>query len=457
MKKKFLSFLLLATMSFSALAFTSCGDNANNSDNSSSTGAPIEMIDYAAQVTLDMNSKDTIKQEVTVENFIDGDTTHFVVPTSIVDRGILKARYLAVNTPESTGKIEVWGKKASNYTKSKLQAATSIIIETDSNKWAVDSTGERYLVWVWYKTAEMTDYRCLNIELLQQGLAVGSKASETRYGDVCVNAIDQATQLKLHVHSTDKDPDFFYGEAIPVDLKELRFNLANYTGKRVVFEGIVSQYDSQGAFLQQWDEEAKAYYGIYVYYGFFLSPEGEELIAEGNRMRIVGNVQYWETGDSYQVSDLRYNAFKPNDPDGIQLLDPDKHEIPYVETTPEDFNKKIEITVVELDENGEEQEVIKEVPYAQIALNTTICMKGLTVKSVYTTNNEGDNDGAMTLTCQVGNQTITVRTVKLYDENKELVTQDKFVGKTIDVNGIIDAFNGEYQIKVFAMNDITIH
>ncbi|MBQ8428836.1 MAG: thermonuclease family protein [Clostridia bacterium] len=455
MKKKFLSFLLLASMACSGFAFTSCGGKTNDGD-SSSTETPLEMIDYAAQVKLDMNSE-TIKQEVTVENFIDGDTTHFKVPTSIVERGILKARYLACNTPESTGKIEEWGKKASNYTKTQLKAATSIIIETDSNKWEVDSTGERYLVWVWYKTAEMTDYSCLNIELLQQGLAVGSKASESRYGEVCVNAIDQATQLKLHVHSTDKDPDFFYGEAIPVDLKELRFNLADYTGKRVVFEGIVSQYDSQGAYLQQWNEEAQAYYGIYVYYGFFLSPEGEELITEGNRMRIVGNVQYWETGDSYQVSDLRYNAFKPNDPDGIQLLDTEKHEIPYVETTPEDFNKKIEITVTETNDDGEEEEVIKEVPYAQIALNTTINMKNLQVTSVYTTDNGGDNDGAITITCKVGDQTVTVRTAKLYDENKELVTEDFFRNKTIDVNGIIDYFNGEYQIKVFALEDINIH
>ena len=81
-------------------------------------------IDYAASVTLDMDS-DTLKQEVSVKAYIDGDTTHFHVPTSVVETGLLKARYLAVNTPESTGKIEVWGKKASNFTKEKLQSATS--------------------------------------------------------------------------------------------------------------------------------------------------------------------------------------------------------------------------------------------------------------------------------------------------------------------------------------------
>ena len=105
-------------------------------------------VDYAASVKLDMNSS-TLKLDVTgkVKLYIDGDTTHFYVPKSDDHpEGVLKARYLAVNTPESTGKIEVWGKTASNFTKSKLSSATSIIIESDTNKWDADSTGSRFLV-----------------------------------------------------------------------------------------------------------------------------------------------------------------------------------------------------------------------------------------------------------------------------------------------------------------------
>ena len=64
-----------------------------------------EVVDYVAETKLDMNS-DTVKQEVTVKNYVDGDTTHFYVPTSIRDTGVLKARYMGINTPESTGKIE---------------------------------------------------------------------------------------------------------------------------------------------------------------------------------------------------------------------------------------------------------------------------------------------------------------------------------------------------------------
>ena len=221
MKKLIASILALG---FCFVAFCGCFILGNDSSALDSSSTRIEMTDYAAQVKLDMNSE-TQKEKVTVKNYIDGDTTHFKVPTSIVDTGLLKARYLAVNTPESTGQIEPWGKKASDYTKAKLKSATDIIIETDGTDWAVDSTGERYLVWVWYKTAEMTDYRCVNIELLQEGLAVGSKASSTRYGEICVKAIDQATTLKLHVHSNEKDPDYFYGTAIELDLRELSLNV----------------------------------------------------------------------------------------------------------------------------------------------------------------------------------------------------------------------------------------
>ncbi len=462
MKKKFLSLLLLFCVVIgSAFGFTACGDESGNTSSTDSTSTKPEPIDYAGQVRLDMNSE-TLKQEVTVENYIDGDTTHFKVPTSIVDTGLLKARYLAVNTPESTGKLEEWGKKASNYTKNTLKSASSIILETNGTEWEKDTTGERYLVWVWYKTAEMPEYRCLNIELLQQGLAVGSKAGSTRYGEICVAAINRASEMELHVHSDEKDPDFFYGAAYEIDLKELRLNLEYYKNKRVAFEGTVTQYNNQGVYVENYDEEAEAYYGIYVYYGFFLDTYGQAVLEEGNRVRIVGNLQYYETGDSWQVSDLKYNRRKPDDPDNIKLISKG-NTIPEKLITAETFNSKLRVSMMKLDadgnlvldENEEPIEVFKDVPYAEVALNTTMSMKQLYVKDVYTTNNDGNNDGAMTLTCTVGNQTIIVRTMKIYHEDNTLVVESELKGKTISIKGIVDEFGGQYQIKVFAFEDIT--
>ena len=204
-----------------------------------------ELVDYASQVKLDMSSE-SLKAEATVKQYVDGDTTHFYVDNDVVSGGVLKARYLAINTPESTGKIEVWGKKASNFTKEKLKSATSIIIESDDNKWNVDSTGDRYLVWVWYKTADSEDYRNLNIEILQEGLAIASNSRQNRYGEICMSAIAQATENELHVYSSEKDPDFFYDNAIEVSLSELRANIATYEGTKVAFTGVVTKTYNNG-------------------------------------------------------------------------------------------------------------------------------------------------------------------------------------------------------------------
>ena len=130
-----------------------------------------EAKDYAGLVSLDMSSS-TAKLEVSVKTYIDGDTTHFYTDSPAFENGVIKARYLAINTPESTGKIEEYGKAASQFTREKLSEATSIIVESENGTWNPDSTGSRYLVWVWYKTADSESYRNLNIEILQNGLAL---------------------------------------------------------------------------------------------------------------------------------------------------------------------------------------------------------------------------------------------------------------------------------------------
>ena len=124
------------------------GTSVYGENSSNAVAQPTEVKDYVADLRLVMDS-DTMKQEVTVKTFVDGDTTHFYVPESVMEGGVLKARYLAINTPESTGRVEEYGKKASNFTRERLSKATSIIIESDDDKWNRDSTGSRYLFWVW--------------------------------------------------------------------------------------------------------------------------------------------------------------------------------------------------------------------------------------------------------------------------------------------------------------------
>ena len=406
-------------------------------------------VDYAANLTLDMRSN-TKKLEVTVKGFVDGDTTHFFTEDPAFPNGVLKARYLAVNTPESTGKIEEYGKTASLFTREKLENADSIIVESDDNQWNLDSTGDRMLVWVWYKTADMDSYRNLNLELLQNGLARASNTAQNSYGSVCMNALNQAKVHGLHLYSGQQDPNFYYGGAQELTLKELRTNIENYANTIVAFTGIVTQNSgSNMVYVESYDEETSMTFGMSVYYGFNLSGTGLSILNVGNEVRIVGSVQYYEAGGSWQVSDLTYKMMKPNDPMNIQKLSTG-HQAAWTKITAETFHDNVTL-------NMEEGSV--ELPFAQMALSTSVSMDNLLVMDAYTTTNEeSSSKGAMTLNCKAENgNIITVRTAVLKDDNGNLITKDAYMGKTIDVKGIVDIFDGEYQIKVFLPAQITIH
>jgi hypothetical protein len=268
-----------------------------------------------------------------------------------------------------------------------------------------------------------------------------------------MKAIDQARAHKLYVYSGEQDPDFYYGTAIELTIKELRARPDAYNGKTVAFEGVITKNDGASVFIENFDEETNMYHGISVYYGFTLTGAGLNVIKPGNKVRIVGSMQFYEAGGTYQVSDLKYDMMDTKNPNNIQKLG-DGFEAAYVETSPATFaTSKVSVTVI--GDDGEE--AIKEVPYAELALSSTLSMKNLEVKDIYVTNNDGDSDGAMTLTCQAEGQTISVRTTVLLDEAGNLITRDYFEGKTIDVKGIVDYFNGKYQIKVFSVKDVNVH
>lgn len=443
--KRVIALLLVLAAIFLCLA--SCSPKGNG-DNTSSTSGTTELVkkDYASELKLNMSSE-TKKQVVTVKTYVDGDTTHFNVPEDVIPGGVLKARYLAIDTPESTGKIEEYGKKASEFTKKTLSSAVSILIESDSEKWNLDSTGSRYLVWVWYKTSEDGEYRNLNLEILQNGLAAASSTGNNRYGDICLSALAQARAENLNVYSGEKDPDFYYGDAIELTLKELRLNAADYTNKKVAFEGVITRNDGRSIYVEEYDSDTDMYFGITVYYGYGLSGAGLSMIAVGNRSRIVGTVQYYEAGGTYQVSGLTYRKMKPDDPSNVQKIS-DGHDPAFVTISADKFvSGKVTF-------DGD----TREYSFAELAQSTTVSINGLTVKDIYTTtSDDSSSKGAMTLTCEADGVTVYVRTAVLTDKDGKVVTQETFAGKNINVRGVVDYYDGKYQIKVLSLGDITVN
>ena len=140
---------------------------------------------------------------------------------------------------------------------------------------------------------------------------------------------------------------------------------------------------------------------------------------------------------------------KPDDPNNLQKIS-EGNAPAYRLTDAETFaNGSVAV------ETGDQT---REIPYAQLALGSTVEMRGLLVKDVYTTNNEGSSsNGAMTLTCEVDGVEITVRTSVLRDPSGNLITGDTYLGQVIAVKGIVELYNGAYQIKVLTADSIVLY
>lgn len=437
----------LLILSLLICALVSCGNDPQEQG-----GEIGEVKDYVSLLTLD-ESTDTLKAEASVKTFIDGDTTHFYIMGANGPE-VLKARYLAINTPESTGKIEEYGKAASRFTREKLEQATSIILESESDDWDRDSTGGRFLVWVWYRTGENEPYRNLNLEILQNGLAIASSTANNRYGETCVAALNQAKSQKIGLYSGQKDPDFYYGDAVELTAKELRANPEAYNGVKVAFEGVVTRGNDGSVYMEEYDPDTGLYFGMVVYCGYNLSGAGLSILSIGNRVRMVGTLQYWETGETYQISGISYRAMKPDDPSNIQKLG-EGFEAAYTPIGADVLNGQK--TTLEIEENGEP--VLREYDTAALLMNTTVSLHGLTVKSAYTTDDESsDSYGAMTLVCESEDGLpVQIRTSPLHDETGALITPGAYLGKSIDVQGLVGRYGSSYQIQIFSVNDITIN
>ena len=139
------------------------------------------------------------KLEVTLDKCVDGDTAWFNL-----DNERIKTRFLAINTPESTNKIEAYGKEASNYTCNMLTNAKKIEIEYDSNSDKFDKY-DRHLVWVF------VDDTLLQEKLLEAGLAeIKYIYGDYKYLDELKKIESTAKKNKVGMWSDSKDDYSIY-------------------------------------------------------------------------------------------------------------------------------------------------------------------------------------------------------------------------------------------------------
>lgn len=207
---------------------------------------------------------------VTLLQAVDGDTAHF----RDASNRTLKIRFLGINTPESTGQIAPWGGKASAYTKSKLENAYEIVIESDVVGQApvLDSTGERYLAYVWYRPSRDSEFRNLNLELIEQCYTyfIGLE-DNLKYGETFKKAFLAVYPKGLRVFG-EKDPDFDYSvEVREITIAELKNNLSSYsTGTTLRITARVVRLVGRSLFLEDVEETYIEDLGKSIKGGIFL-------------------------------------------------------------------------------------------------------------------------------------------------------------------------------------------
>ena len=315
------------------LALLLSGCNNNKKEQKEDPG-----IDYVAQARLDQFSSITTYEnknfldngvgEVTLYNPVDGDTAHFYQKesTNPKDNRLVKVRFYGIDTPESTGQIEPWGKKASKFTTEALQNAKTIVLTNGDLKEvpaSVDSTGSRFKALVWVadtENAPVSALKCLNLWIVQEGYSNGKGVADCPLAKLFNDADLQAQKLKRHCWSGD-DPDFYRGDAMKTSIKEIveEFTSHNgscptFEGKKVQINGVVAKVvDCDAYVVQDFEDETTgevSRYGLFIFAGYhFYDP----LTTVGNDLTITGTftVRYGNP----QITSVSYNEDLPSKDD----------------------------------------------------------------------------------------------------------------------------------------------
>lgn len=342
------------------------------------TSCEFEPVDYVSLVSFSQENWKTSDFEqtglgvVTLKVSVDGDTAHFF---SGKYNKVIEGRFNGVDTPESTGVIEPWGKEAAKFTRDTLENAKTIVLETEREDGQIgpqsDSTG-RYLVWVWTSTRSVeeedgTQLRLLNLELVQRGLSPSKGATSSVYSDYFLDADAQAQKQKIKIWSKDQDPLFYYGEETITNLQEVFSDPESWLDRKVYVEGVVTRTMGTNAYIQDTFEQADGTvktYGAYI----FTMYKNYSILKKGNRVGVIGTVA--EHYGTYQLVDVKYNELLPT-ADDMVLLGENQPIFPVELTVPEALKaehlgvlcemKDLKVTggyggTQELDQNGQPNE-----------------------------------------------------------------------------------------------------
>lgn len=449
---------------FAALVLSICSIGVTASLTSCGPG---EFVDYVQKTKIHSEGWKTsnfIQTGVGIVDYkdaMDGDTVHFECNGNLV-----KGRFNGVDTPESTGILEKWGKQAANFTEEKVKNAKTIVLESeplreDTSSPEQDSNG-RYLVWVWVseRTPEEEDgsqLYLLNLQLIQEGFSYTKGADGSVYSDVVYDADLQAQRHKLHLYSNDKDPLFYEGDA-EINEIDVYQHPENYVGAKVHLTGVITRTLGDNAYIQQTfkDDEGNdlGTYGIYI----FTQYTKYDIFVKGNELGVTGTIS--ERFGSYQLINVSYSSIETLKSDDDMFVISEGNVIEPITITAEQANTKAYqgrlVTIENLVIIG---------GYGGFDNTYAECIEDPTTTEAYCLN----SSNAMTLYAEQfieGVKTkFTVRidgSASIRDTwNTKIKDYKYFVGKTLTLTGIMGMYQSENatsptnQLMLLATSDVT--
>ena len=315
--KKISSLILIILVILSSLTFFACG---GGNDSSEAQPEIADNTQYYDEITSTLKLQKNFEDKsfltdgigrATLDAHTDGDTTRF----KLAQGDVISVRYYQIDTPESTGSVQKWGKAASLFVKTRLNAATEIVLEATATRAEKDSYGTRYLGYVWYKTAGDSNFRCLNLELVENGFSAnqGMATSKYPYNEYFAKANAFARKIKLRIYSDLNDP-LFSDEPEEITLKQFienpdaYYNIETDSGSKVSFVAClcdlrVSNTGTHTFVAEYYDEEGKRYtLDIYAAY----TSNAASSMPLGHLYRVVGVIQ--NHYGKFQISDVKYDV-----------------------------------------------------------------------------------------------------------------------------------------------------
>ena len=290
---------------------------------------------------------------VSLKTCTDGDTANFTQDDYVDDFGSpvsIKTRFLGVNTPESTAKVEPWGKKASLFTKHVLEEAQAdadakstttnkvyniVLINNpnDGNFEIKDSSGGRWLAFIWYRKTTESPWRLLNLEIVEQGFSRNQLFVDDpvcNYRTAFEAAEARNTECGYRVYG-ETDEGYDYEEKtyeyslwkIVNDFENIGISDTGSSGVVLCVTALVVGIQGDNMFLrdvlldkEQVEKEDNQLQGLYCYAGFnssvcsLLQNASKKYGMDGTGVGLV--VRFFCRATNYngnvQLSDLKYST-----------------------------------------------------------------------------------------------------------------------------------------------------